>query len=227
MKPFPRSVLMPVSALALAACACAAPPRAGQIANPKITAPEVTAHVKYLASDELQGRGSGTKGNDLAADYLAQRFRASGVLPGGEGKSYFQRFSVFTGVKLGPGSHLALHPHGSTLTPKVSAEWMPLSFSKNATAEAPVVFAGYGISQPDLGYDDDAGLDVKGKIVIILRYTPDGDQNGKFGPYSLLTYKTMTARDKGAAGVLLLTGPASEQPENLGVFSLESASADC
>ncbi|HEU4754730.1 MAG TPA: M28 family peptidase, partial [Armatimonadota bacterium] len=86
---------------------------------------------------------------------------------------------------------------------------------------------GYGISQPDLGYDDYAGLDVRGKIVVVLRHTPDGDEGGKFGPYALLTYKTMTAREKGAAGILLLTGPASERPENLGYFQLDSASADC
>lgn len=202
----------------------AAPPKPSELSNPQITAAEIRAEVRYLASDELGGRGSGTQGNDLAGDFVAQRFKAIGLKPAGEKGSYFQRFTVFTGVKLGTANRLALN--GSTPL-KPSDDWMPLSFSKNASVEAPLVFAGYGISKPDLGYDDYAGLDVRGKIVVILRYTPDGDPNGKFGPYSLLTYKTMTARDKGAAGVLLVTGPASDQAENLGSFTLESASADC
>lgn len=210
--------VLPASAL------LAAPPKAAELANSRITAAEIKAQVRYLASEELGGRGSGTKGNDLAGNFIAQRFRAIGLKPAGEKGTYFQRFSVFTGVKLGPANRVALNS-GSPLTLK--QDWMPLSFSKNAAVEAPLVFAGYGISKPELGYDDYAGLDVRGKIAVILRYTPDGDLNGKFGPYSRLTYKTMTARDKGAAGVLLITGPATDQPENLGSFTLESASADC
>lgn len=228
MKPSTRPcALFGLPVALLISSVAAAPPPASQVSNPKITAPEVVAHVKYLASGELEGRGSGSRGNDLAADYLAARFKAAGLLPAGESKTFFQRFPVFTGVKVGSGNRLVLSSGRSESRPQVQSDWMPLSFSKNGSVEAPLVFAGYGISKPDLGYDDYAGLDVKGKIVVVLRYTPDGDLNGKFGPYSQLTYKTMTARDKGAAGVLLVTGPASEQPENLGSFTLDSASADC
>ncbi|HTE20262.1 MAG TPA: M28 family peptidase, partial [Armatimonadota bacterium] len=178
------------------------------------------------ASDELEGRGSGTSGNDRAADYIAGRFKAVGLKPAGENGSYFQRFTVFTGVKLGDDNSLALRGGDAPGTLQVRDDFMPLSYSKNGSVEAPLVFAGYGISKPELGYDDYANLDVRGKIAVVLRHTPDGDINGKLGPYAPLSYKTRTARDKGAAGLLLVSGPMSDQPENLGVFSLDSASAD-
>lgn len=252
-----------VGALLLARGLAAAPPSPGEISNPEITAEEVRAHVRYLASDELQGRGSGTPGNDEAADYIAGRFRAAGLAPAGESGTFFQQFPVIAGVKLGEGNRLTLRigKTSETLQPALSGprpsepanpqaappaggpgappppvpgeqpltegSYMPLSYSKNGTVFAPVVFAGYGISKPDLEYDDYKGLDVRGKIVVVLRHTPDADDAGKFGPYALLTYKTMTAREKGAAGIILVTGPLNEKQENLGVFSIDSASADC
>jgi Zn-dependent M28 family amino/carboxypeptidase len=201
-------------------------PRPEEVSNPEITAPEVVAHIKYLASDELKGRGSGTPGNNEAGDYIAGRFKAAGLKPAGENGTFFQKFSVFTGITLGTENALSFKQGKQTRTLKLSEEFMPLSSSANASANAPVVFAGYGISQADLGYDDYKGLDVKGKIVIVLRHTPDGDDNGKFGPYAPITAKTMTAREKGAAGILLVTGPMGDHPENFGKLSLGSGPLD-
>ncbi len=226
---FPSSRLLTYGLLPLflAGSLAAQPPSPESIADPAITAKEVAAHVGYLASQELAGRGSGTSGNNLAGDYLAERFKAFGLKPAGESGGYFQQFSVFTGIELGAKSALTIHQGKSPRSLKVRDEFMPLSFTKNGAAYAPVVFAGYGISKPDLGYDDYAGIDVKGKIVLVLRYTPDMDEQGKFGPYAQLAYKTMTAREKGAAGILLLTGPLGDNKENLGRFVADSASADC
>ncbi len=192
--------------------ASAAPPPASEISNPDITAAEVRAHVRYLASDELQGRGSGTSGNDRAADYIASRFKAAGLKPLGDSGAYFQKFSVFTGMKLGPVNRLVTQRGGITVEHKVTDDFMPLSFSANGNVVGPIAFAGYGISAPDLKYDDYAGLDVRGKIVVVLRFTPDGEENGKFGPYAGLVSKIATARDKGAAGVLLVRGPLNADP---------------
>jgi len=189
----------------------AAAPRPDEVADPEIRGSELVAHVKYLASDELAGRGSGTEGNDRAAEYLAERFRVSGLKPAGEGSSYFQTLPVFTGVKLGDGNKITVRGKKQEAL-KVGEDFIPLGFTKNGAAFAPVVFAGYGINKPDLGYDDYKGLDVRGKIVVVLRHTPDMDDSGKFGPYAALTYKVMTAREKGAAGVLLATGPLGDQP---------------
>jgi aminopeptidase YwaD len=214
-------------ALLLAAPLLASPPDPSEVGNPEITAPEVAAHVGYLASDELAGRGSGTSGNNLAARYIAERFQAAGLKPAGEAGGYYQPFSVFTGVKVGPGNQLALRSGKRVVPAAVEKEFMPLSFSGNGAAAAAVVFAGYGITAPDLQYDDYRGLNVKGKIVLVLRHTPDADDNGKFSPHATIRAKAMAARNHGAAGLLLVTGPLNDQPEDLGRFDRESASADC
>ncbi len=201
----------------------AGPPREAEISNKEITASEITAHVRYLASPELAGRGSGTPGNDRAAEYIASRFKSVGLRPAGERKGFFQSFPVFKGVKLGKVNTLRLDLAGKKQDLPVEKEYMPLAQSKNGAAAGEVVFAGYGISRPDLGYDDYKDLNVQGKIVLVLRASPD---DAKFGVAAQINTKTMTAREKGAAGILLATGPLTEQEENLGVFRLDSAAAD-
>lgn len=222
-----RIHLLPLFALLLSfSAATAAPPPAETVSNPEITAAELRRHISYLASEELEGRGSGTRGADLAATYLADRFSAAGLQPAGEKGGFFQEFPVFTGVRLGKGNRLVFRG-GYRKTAAVERNWMPVSFSANRRAAASLVFAGYGISRPDLKYDDYRGVSVKGKIVVILRHTPDLDPDGKFAPFARLSYKIVTAREKGAAGVLLVTGPLGDQPEDLGRFELDSDSADC
>jgi hypothetical protein len=200
-----------VTAALLCSALYAAAPRPEEVSDPEIRASELVTHVKYLASDELAGRGSGTEGNDRAGDYLAERFRSFGLKPAGAGSSYFQTLPVFTGVRLGEGNKITVRGKKEAAL-KVGEDFIPLGFTKNGSVFAPVVFAGYGINKPDLGYDDYHGLDVRGKVVVVLRHTPDMDDNGKFGPYAALTYKVMTAREKGAAGVLLVTGPLGDNP---------------
>jgi len=210
-KPGPALALSSLGALLLGSSLLAAAPRPDELANPQITAAEIVTHVKYLASDELSGRGSGEAGNNLAGDYLADRFGTVGLKPAGDRGSFFQSFPVFTGVELGDGNKVTFRGDKETAL-AVGEHFLPLGFSKNGAAYAPVVFAGYGISKPDLGWDDYKRVNVKGKIVIVLRHTPDMDEDGKFGPYAALTYKVMTAREKGAVGVLLVTGPLGEHP---------------
>ena len=213
--------------LALAAGAgWSAPPPASSLTNPEITQAEVRAHVNYLASDELAGRGTGDKGGDLAAAYLAARFRAVGLKPGGRGRSYFQPFTVVKGVKLGSPNRLHFSSENATTKLKPGDDFLPIPFSGNGTVRAALVFVGYGISETSLSYDEYAGLDVKGKVVLILRYTPDDNAHGKFGNYAPLRYKVMTAREKGAAGVILITGPISEREENLGRLPAEGTFSD-
>ena len=240
--PRPLPALIGVIALSAALGRPGLPGGASEAPNsPEITVSELREHVRYLASPELAGRGSGTPGNDAAADFLAKEFRSAGLAPAGEEGSYFQRFPVFTGVEMGPDNRLTLRSAGKEHRPAAGQDFLPLGFSANGGAYAPVVFAGYGISQPDLKYDDYRGLDVRGKVVIVLRHTPDQNDDGPFAPYSQLTYKTMTAREKGAAAVLLVTGPLGDRPIFFGDapavpgappaplrrLPLGSASADC
>ena len=114
--------------------------------------------VKLLSAPEMEGRGSGTAGAERAARHIADLFRAAGLRPGGDGgRTYLQAFSVPTGTRLGAVNTLAL------LTPTARAftlgtDFTPLGVSTDGAAEGEIVFAGYGITAPDLQYDDYAGL---------------------------------------------------------------------
>src|SRR5207302_4882459 len=107
-------------------------------------------HVKYLASDELKGRGDGSPELDKAADYIASQFRLWGLRPMGDNNSYFQDFEVTTGAQIGAKTELQLN--GTDL--KINEDFVPISFSNTAEFDGRVVFAGFGITAPELHYDD-------------------------------------------------------------------------
>jgi len=188
--------------------------------NPAITAQEIFDHVKYLASDKLQGRRAGTEGADRAARYISQEFERYGLQAVGDNRSYFQSFDFVSGVQLGKKNALVLNVHGRQRRYAVQRDFLPLAFSSNGQAQGLVVFAGYGLSAPDLQYDDYANLDVAGKTVLLLRFTPEGnDPHSKYYKFAPLRYKTMKAREKGARAVLFVTGP--ENPEETELVRLK------
>jgi Peptidase family M28/PDZ domain/PA domain len=206
--------------------------------NPAFTPEEVREHVRYLASDELQGRGSGTEGARKAAAYIAERFRAAGLRPRGD-RGFYQRFSFAAGVRLGEPNRLSLRagsgrgesgvrPGRSQGSPlRLRQDFLPLAFSANGRASGEVLFVGYGISEPRISHDDYAGVDARGRIVLVLRQTPEGDDpKSRFAPFAPLRYKAMTAREKGAAGILFVTGPLTETEEDLGGFRFDTSFAD-
>ncbi|MBS1537700.1 MAG: M28 family peptidase [Bacteroidetes bacterium] len=179
-------------------------------------AAKLQTHVKYLTSDELEGRSSGSQGNHKAAEYIASFFKQNNILP--LGSSYFQEFTVPTSIKLGEGNkfgfEITIQQVGVPIDQakpvkvnwKAGNEYTPLSFSENGTASGKLIFAGYGISSPDSKYDDYEGVDVKGNVVIVLRGSPDGNDNhGKFGSYISLRSKILTAREKGASGIIFVS----------------------
>ena len=190
------------TATALTAWTAALPARAQEATS------DLEQHAKYLASEKLAGRGVGTPGVQLARDYIAAEFAKYGLLPGGDGGSYFQSFDVAVGVKIGDPSSLSL----ATATPLTLAEqWVPLGLSTSAKVEGEMVFVGYGVTVKDYGYDDYAGVDVKGKIVLVLRYEPPPKNANspfkKFPEYSghsALRTKANNARDHGAIGMILV-----------------------
>lgn len=183
-----------------------------QAVGPSITAEELRTHVKYLASDELEGRGSGTEGNHKAAQYIAEEFRTYGLKPAGTNGSYFQEFEFVSSVKLGSHNKLALQRSGAqvtSLTPDI--DFRPLGFSSNGTVNAPAVFAGYGIVANELQYDDYGALDVKGKVVFALRYGPDGNDNhSPFYRFTSIRNKARYAREKGAAALIIVDADKDE-----------------
>jgi len=170
--------------------------------------------VRYLADDAREGRGIGTAGLDMAADYIAGEFRAMGlktdVVDGGP----FQPFTMTTNAKMGDENHVSLTgPSGTEpIALELGSDFNPLAIGGSGTFDLPIVFVGYGITAKDLDYDDYAGLDVEGKAVLILRHVPQqGNPHSPFGgaqqsPYAPFTRKLSNAYEHGAAAVIFCTG---------------------
>lgn len=130
----------------------------------------------FLASKECEGRGVDTEGLEKAAAYVAKQFREAGLKPGGKNGTYFQPFTVSRPSKLIPGSRLVLHgPQGQTIELKDGEHFSVMGYSGGGKVKAPVVFAGYGVTADGIKYDDYKNVDVKGKIVILLRKLPRWD----------------------------------------------------
>jgi hypothetical protein len=180
------------------------------------------ADVTYLADDAQEGRGAGTKGLDRAADYIAKRFEEIGLktAPGADG--YFQDFTIPGKVDLGADEAQSLKvagPGDFAAEAKVKADFTPLAVGIGGKVEkADIVFVGYGITAKDdalkLEYDDYAGLDVKGKVVLMLRREPQlNDEESKFGgrqttAYATFRHKATNAFQHEAAAVVLVNDKA-------------------
>lgn len=127
--------------------------------------------LKRLTSEDMRGRGTGRPELDRAAHYLATEFRRAGFVPA-SGSSYFQRFSVTLRPHLGPANSVFLSENGTAHALQLSRDYVPEPFSAAGSAAGDAVFCGYGITAPEYGYDDYAGIDVKGKIAVVLRHEP-------------------------------------------------------
>jgi hypothetical protein len=166
-------------------------------------------HVRYLASDELTGRGVDTPGIKLARDYIAREFGKYGLRPGGDNGGYLQEFDVVSGIAIEQPTRIELGEHQAPL--RVAHDWNPLGFSGSGKVAAEVVFAGYGITAKDYGYDDYAGIDVRGKIVLLLRYEPPPKSDKspfqklpRYSNHATLRAKANNARDHGALAMILV-----------------------
>ncbi len=191
-------------------------------------------HVSFLASDALAGRLTGSPGAKAAADYIIERLEELGAtpLPGNDG---FRTTFDYTSGSRDTGSEITVTRAGRSTSSKGEANLLALTFSDNATVSGPVVFAGYGLSVPEgtdketqFGYDSYFGLDVKDKVVVVLRYQPeDTDQatRAHLARYSGLRYKAMTAREHGAAGLLVVTGPHSPNAGETIPIAFDTAAA--
>jgi hypothetical protein len=182
-------------------------------------------HIKYLASPELKGRGTGTPGLEKAADYVAKQFHEIGLEPAG-GAGYFQRFPVTTNARLGHGNRLEETESGHRKTLKLDQDFRPFNFSESGTLSGGVVFAGYGITAPEYHYDDYEGIDVKDKIVLVLRHEPqEMDEHSPFAGKLLTEHaqfwsKAVNAKRHGAHAVILVNDRANHvgEPDELEKF---------
>lgn len=195
----------------------------------EIRAEDMKQHVTYLASDELDGRLTGTEGEKLATQYVADVFQQIGLVPFGDKDTWFENFEFTAGVALGEGNKLALQGGKEKGELMVDRDWRPLSFSQlGDIAASSIVFAGYGIETPDGAsgsdgkkletYSSYAHLDVKDKWVLVLRYLPEGisqERRNELTRFSSLRHKALTARQKGARGLLVASGPNSKVVDQL------------
>lgn len=208
----PSIILFVVVCSLIAAQAQSSAPPAAQKAMNAIDPEKIRATVKYLSDDALQGRGTGQKGGDMAADRIAEQFKSYGLLPAGDAGTYFQKINFF-GVTTDPKeTHFAF-------VPKSGAE-IPLKFADDYIAnddthamkseiDAPLVYVGYGIEAPEYHWDDYKGTDVKGKVLLMLVNEPPSDDPNFFKGkaltyYGRWTYKYEEAARRGAVGVVLI-----------------------
>jgi Tol biopolymer transport system component len=176
------------------------PPRA-----PERAADRVAADVRWLADPAREGRALGSAGLEAAASWLESRMRALGLAPAGEAGGYRQPFEARTGVREGPGTELSLD--GSPV-PRDQFRAAPFSLSGEVAGE--VVAAGYGISAPELGADDYHGLDARGKVVVVRRFTPEDHRFARTAlrrRYGDLRFKAWNARTHGAAALIVVDLP--------------------
>lgn len=184
----------------------------GQQVDPGINADEIRSQIRFLASDEMAGRFPGTPQSLEAAKYIRDRFKSYGMeMLFDEG---FQEFEPVVKIRAGEGNQLVVNGEAAVF----QSDFMPMPFSRSSSANAPVVFAGYGFSihEDSLTWDDYEGIDVSGKWVLILRGDPEMDKKGsRLAAYGEDRDKAIVARDRGAGGVLLVSGKEFDAEDDL------------
>jgi len=194
--------------------------------------------IGYLASDALEGRRTGTKGANDAANYIAGEFSRLGlraaVLSASPTRArvesltrYFQSFPYVSSVELGKNNLLFVNPGRADDMAQyaVGEDWMPLGFSTNASVKnAEIVFAGYGISSAELKYDDYAVSNAKGRVAIVFAGTPDGDNpHGQFVQAGQIRFKVAAARAAGARALLIISDDEKLKDDRLARLSYDNA----
>ncbi len=181
-------------------------------AEASIDAEKIRAHVRFLADDLLEGRGPGLRGSELAAKYLATQFAVDGLKPGGDHGTYFQQVK-FVGMNATPAkTRMEIEPaKGGSIKLAYGDEYTVSNRRLTAVADidAPIVFVGYGVTAPEFGWDDFAGVDVKGKVILCIVGDPPSDDPKFFGGkaltyYGRWTYKFEQAARMGAVGALII-----------------------
>jgi Tol biopolymer transport system component len=191
------------------------------------SASDIGRHVDYLCRPELGGRLTGTEGEIQATAYVAAYLESLGLRPGGKDNTWFASFPFTAGIDLGEANRMQVGEQ----TFELNKQWRPLSFSK--TGEFPasdVVFAGYGIVAPAVDgydeYDSYVHLDVENKWVVVFRNMPQDitpEKRQHFARFSSLRFKAMAARDRGALGLIVVSGPTSGVREQLARLELDGA----
>lgn len=180
-------------------------------------------HVNYLASDRLEGRGVGSHGLDLAAEYIADQFKQIGLKPAGDDESFFQTFSITLHRTLTDAGKLVITGVGPLLQHR---DFIPFSFSSSEAFSGGITFCGYGIAAPEKKHDDFAGLDLSGQVAVMFRGEPSSwaDENGYPTHHATFRDKIYNAKDRGAVAVLMFNAkPAEGELDALSEFDSDGA----
>jgi Zn-dependent M28 family amino/carboxypeptidase len=204
--------LLSITASFMLAQAQSGLPAAAQKAMNGIDAEKIRATVKYLSDDKLEGRGTGQKGGDMAADWIAAQFKSYGLLPAGDSGTYFQDVRFYGVTTDSKQTRLAFVPKsGPEIALKFADDYVATdqTHSSKSEIDAPLVWVGYGIKAPEYNWDDYKGKDVKGKVLLMLVNEPPSDDQNFFKGraltyYGRWTYKYEEAARRGALGVILV-----------------------
>ena len=199
------AALCPVLVTACLFSTSLAGPGRAEVADPLVD--RFLSDVEILAADDMEGRGLGTRGLVRAGEWIEARFRSL-ELPGAFDGDYHQAFDVKTGISLG---------EGNRLEGVADDAWTPLAPSSSGEFAGELAFVGYGIEAPEVGFDELAGLDLDGKVVLMLRFEPqERDDASPFegrrpSRWSAVRYRVHRARERGAAAVVFARGPLQDE----------------
>jgi hypothetical protein len=198
-------------------------------ATPAIDPERLIGHIQFLASDDLKGRASGSPELERAADYIAQQFGDIGLSPGGDNDTWFEPFELVAGLTVGNGNSLVISDKKQSVKFTLGSSYYPLSTVPNESEavpsdrveKLPIVFAGYGLSAPDVRYDDYEGIDVRGKAVLIFSHEPqETDANSPLNgnrpmPQTTVYKKAEAALTRGARLLIVVSDPTHMRDQGL------------
>ncbi len=175
-------------------------------------AQRIAADVRVLADPRMEGRLTGSPGFDRAARFVADRFRALGLQPAGDGGSYFQRVPLLASTRVAEGARLAVVHPDRTVALRPRDQFLPMPSFATATAEvrAPAVFVGQGVHAPDLGHDDFAGLDLRGKVAVLFGGAPERFEPDRRAFHTSRPEKLRELARRGAIGAVFVDTAADE-----------------
>jgi peptidase M28-like protein len=173
----------------------------------------IRSHVEFLANDLLEGRAAATRGYDIAAAYVAAQFRQAGLAAAGDAGTYLQTVPLLEATAVLPGSSAKLVRDDETVTFEYGTHYLPSAdfLSASSTLTAPLVFAGFGVDAPELGYTDFENVDLKGRIVVILSGAPAKFPNSQRAYHSWNERKWSLLVEHGAVGAITVASPVDEK----------------
>src|SRR4051794_5725476 len=176
-----------------------------------VSARRVRADIEFLADDLLEGREAGTRGHEIAARYAASALEAAGWAPAADDGGWFQQVPLLESSSTGASLRLTRNGETSDIPLPGQAVVNATPWREHVEITAPVVFAGFGVTAPELGYDDYAGVDVRGKIVAVFSNAPSTFPSEPRAHYASADLKQRNAADRGAVALVTVLGPDDQK----------------